>query len=396
MKSISLFTEEMDDLEVGVQELQQQIQSFDLGKNTVGIAFAHADTDLEELGRRLKRAFDFPVIGCTAMSMFAEHEGYATDGISLQVFTADDCSFATGLTDEINLDNFDQTISDTYSAMREEMDEDPKLIIAFATKTQEMPGDRFVNVLNKLGNEAPVFGGFGSDNFVFEDCRVFANDEVRRVGVAMVAITGRIKPVFKCQFSVETIAEFDGVATKTDGSTVYTIGDKTFIDAVSATGINSQGDDAFVDFVGTPFLITYENAEGKEIQVMRHLEAIDFEVGSGTFLGCVPEGARVQIAMFSKKDIAKSVGQAIQSAIIDISNEKDFKYTTALIVSCASRLMSFSNDIAVETAGYTNVVPPGIEFSGFYSFGEICPVTAKGDDRFINCFHNSTFTFVVM
>ena len=125
------------------------------------------------------------------------------------------------------------------------------------------------------------------------------------------------------------------MATKTDGSTVYTIGDKTFIDAVSATGINSQGDDAFVDFVGTPFLITYENAEGKEIQVMRHLEAIDFEVGSGTFLGCVPEGARVQIAMFSKKDIAKSVGQAIQSAIIDISNEKDFKYTTALIVSCA-------------------------------------------------------------
>lgn len=396
MKSISLFTEEMDDLETGVKELKQQAASFTLQKNTVGIVFAHADTELEELGERLQAAFGFPVIGCTALSMFAEHEGYMTDGISLQIFTADDCSFVTGLTEELSLDNFEEAITEAYTSMRAKLDEEPKIIIAFANKTHEMSGDQFVDVLNSISNNTPVFGGFASDNFVFEDCRVFENEKVRKAGVTMLVISGRIKPVFKSQFSVGTIAEFDEVVTESEGNTVYTLGDKSFVDAIKDTGINYLGAETLVDFVGTPFLITYSAEDGKEVQILRNLASIDYENGSGSFLGYIPEGARIQIAMISKKDIAKSVGQAIQSAIIDVSNEREFQYTTALIVSCASRLMSFSNDIAVETAGYTNIVPKGIEFSGFYSFGELCPIVRKDDDKLFNCFHNSTFTFVVM
>ena len=62
MKSIAVYTEEMDDLEVGVAELLKQIESFELLTSTVGILFAHPDTDFEELMERLLPNVDFPIV----------------------------------------------------------------------------------------------------------------------------------------------------------------------------------------------------------------------------------------------------------------------------------------------------------------------------------------------
>ena len=49
MKSVALFTEEIDDLERAVAELQKQCQGFDFQQHSAGLLFAHPDTDLEEL-----------------------------------------------------------------------------------------------------------------------------------------------------------------------------------------------------------------------------------------------------------------------------------------------------------------------------------------------------------
>ena len=70
MKSVVLFTEEIDDLERAVAELQKQCQGFDFQQHSAGLLFAHPDTNLEELMSLLTEAFAIPIIGVTASFIF--------------------------------------------------------------------------------------------------------------------------------------------------------------------------------------------------------------------------------------------------------------------------------------------------------------------------------------
>lgn len=396
MRSIAVFTKNMDDLDLGVSELKDKLKDFKLAKNSFGLIFAHSETDFEELGTRLQKEFDFPIIGASAMSLFSGEEGYAKEGISFHVFTADDCSFAVGMTEEYTEDNYKTEIKRTYNSLKKDLGGwRPKLVLTYGVKNSKIPGDAVVDVLDSVGGGIPIFGGFCSDNFEFNECCVMLNSKVHRAGLVMVLFGGNIRPVLKGEFSVDTVADFVEVVTESDKNVVYKLGNKTMVEALLAAGFDLEGENLLMQFVGSPFLVTYTTPDGDEIQVVRHLDCIDFEKEAGVFLGSVPKGASIQLAMFSRKDVARSVARAIQSAIVDVANEHKYEYTSAIITSCVSRLMSFSNDIVDETRGYTSVVPPSIKFSGMYSYGEFCPKVSPASGKMHNCFHNMTFTFVV-
>lgn len=395
MRSLAVYTEEMDDLQAGIQELKDKLKDFKLDKNSMGILFAHADTDFQELANALQDEFGFPILGASAMSMFTESNGYVTEGISLHVFTADDCTFVAGVTSEMNPDNYKAQIKSTYQRLAEELGEKPKIILTYAVKDAAVGGDEYVNLLDEASGGVPIFGGFSSDNFLFTECRIMVNREVRSAGMGMILIGGNIKPVLKSRFSVET-TDLGEVVTEVRGNTVYKLGDRTLVDVVREAGVDLDSDDLLSKFVGSPFLVTYKKANGDEIQVMRHLAAINKADGSGSFLGNIPKGAVVRLAMFGRKDVSKSVSEAIRSAVVDVSNEKDYIYSSAIITSCASRLMTFTNDVMDEAKGYANIIPHDIRFSGMYSFGEFCPMEAQNSNNSHNCFHNTTFTFIVL
>ena len=395
MRSLAVYTDEMDDLQTGIQELKTQLADFALAKNSMGIVFAHPDTDFQELANKLQDEFDFPILGSSAMSMFTESHGYVTEGISLHVFTSDECGFAAGITDEMTPDNYRAKIKNTYSRLAEALGEKPRVIVTYAVKDPAVAGDEYVNLLNEISDGAPIFGGFSSDNFLFTDCRIMVNREVRSDGMGMMLIGGNTKPVLKYGFSVDT-TDLEEVVTEVQGNTVYKLGNRNLVDVIRDAGVDLESESLLSKFVGSPFLVTYKQPNGDEIQVMRHLSSINKLDGSGTFIGSVPKGAVVRLAMFSRKDVAKSVAEAINSAAIDVANEKEYVYSSAIITSCASRLMTFSSDIVDETKGYAAIIPKDIRFSGMYSFGEFCPVMAKNSSNVHNCFHNTTFTFIVL
>ncbi|MCR5176784.1 MAG: FIST C-terminal domain-containing protein [Anaerovibrio sp.] len=396
MRSLAVYTEEMDDLDEGIKSLRRKMDGFELAKNTMGIVFTHPDTDFGELAQKLQEEFHFPVLGASAMSMFTEEKGFVTEGISLHVFTADDCSFVAGFTGEMTENDYKLKIKAAYDALAEQLEDEPKVIIAYGVKNPLVAGDEYVNYLDKISGGLPVFGGFSSDNFLFTDCRIIVNEQVSATGMGIMLIGGRTKPVLKGKFSVDTNVGFEETVTKAQGNVVYKLGHRTLVDAVKAAGVDLDSDNLLSKFVGAPFLVKYTMPNGDKVQVMRHLESINREDGSGTFLGIVPEGATVKIAMVSRKEVSESVTLAIESAIRDVAAEKDYEYSSAIITSCASRLMLFSNDIVDETKGYSSIIPDTIRFSGMYSFGEFCPVIAENSDNYYNCFHNTTFAFIVL
>ncbi|MBQ8970202.1 MAG: hypothetical protein IJ073_02665, partial [Lachnospiraceae bacterium] len=88
MNSITLYTEEIDDLNEAALELFSQAEGFVFQKNSIGILYTEEDTDYSELYGLLSEKWDFPIVGCTATAMLLGKEGYCGLGIAIMLLTA--------------------------------------------------------------------------------------------------------------------------------------------------------------------------------------------------------------------------------------------------------------------------------------------------------------------
>ncbi len=394
MKSVALFTEEIDDLERAVAELQKQCQGFAFQQHSAGLLFAHPDTDLQELMSLLDDVFHIPIIGVTAAFLFTMR-GFKREGISLHFFTADDCHFAVGSTGELGEGDFATTMHNVYSSLMENLGDAPKLLLTYGNPGQDMSGDDFISALDKLSDGVPIYGAMASDDFTVEDCRFVCNGQVFQYGAAVIAISGNIQPVMSSAFQVDKVTDYKGIVTKVDGNQVLELDGLPFVKALTQAGVIFNWDNA-CHYINTPFIVSYEVEDGEEIQFLRHLIHIDKETGGAHFFGRIPLGAKIQVGFLDANGVHDSVAKVVSDCFAGIAVNDPSQYHTLLVTSCASRIMTYTNSIDDESLAYVDMIPEGMEMSGLYSYGEACPIKTKGDGMGRNAFHNTTFSMLVM
>ena len=209
MDSLTLYTEEIDDLAEAAADLFEQASSFAFRKNTLAILFAEEDTDFPGLYALLSERWKFPVMGCTALSMLLGKEGYCDIGISVMLLTADDCEFSVGMTDELNMDNYREAVSATYKRLSAALPSKEKLIISYGglvNTEDDVGGDDRVNILNDLSGSVPVYGAAASDSFNFKNLRLFYNGKTSERGQVMALVAGNIAPASSASIQSKTRA----------------------------------------------------------------------------------------------------------------------------------------------------------------------------------------------
>ena len=89
MRSAVLYTEEIDEMNVAVEELFEQTADFEFGSSSLAIIFTEEEVDYLELYEHLRKKWDFPMIGSTAMASLLGEQGYCGGGISVLLLSAD-------------------------------------------------------------------------------------------------------------------------------------------------------------------------------------------------------------------------------------------------------------------------------------------------------------------
>lgn len=394
MQSIALYTDEIDDLEAVAQEFHDKISAkLPLLKNTCGIIFCDIEADELELTEQLRKYYDFPIVGATAVALLTNDEGYQNTGISFLVLTADDCTFSVGITDEINPENAKVKISDKYQELKAALPEEEKLALVYAPTMTDVSGDYLVKYLNEINPQLPIFGGMASDSFTIADNRVFYNDISSQRAVALILISGNIRPRFQHKYSIISTNDTLHTVTKSVDNVVYEVENGKFIDTLANIGIGIDNEDAYLKFVGTVFEAIVTVDDGQTISVMRDLNKFDFANGSATFLGNVPVGSKMRLCLLNKEDVTLSVRDALKDVLAQVDAEKDYTYSTFLVTSCAGRFLVLSTEPNAEGKAYEGLLPESINICGMYSYGEICPTYTPNGNKY-NVFHNKTFTIV--
>lgn len=127
--------------------------------------------------------------------------------------------------------------------------------------------------------------------------------------------------------------------------------------------------------------------DGKTLPVVRTLLAIDEAKQSLTYAGDVPEGKVVLLMKSNKDRLIEAAKSAAKIAKIDSETS-----CLALVVSCVGRRLVLSKLVDAEVEEVQENLGHNYFLSGFYSYGELAPLSET-----IHCYlHNQTMTLTTI
>ncbi len=139
---------------------------------------------------------------------------------------------------------------------------------------------------------------------------------------------------------------------------------------------------------GLLFPLALRTGDDVEDRLVRTILAVDEAAQSLTFAGDIPQGSYAQLMHANFDRLIEGAGQAALSAIL---KNTDGAATLAVAISCVGRRLILGQRAEEETEATLEILPPGTQQIGFYSYGEISPFADGRCDL-----HNQTMTLTTI
>ncbi|GHU51403.1 hypothetical protein AGMMS49975_04660 [Clostridia bacterium] len=381
VKTITAYTEEIDDIELAVGEIlgQLELEKNPL-KNSIGIIACHYEFVFSGVFEALSKALPFDVVG-NISSVQAVNGASGTLILTLMVLTSDDVSFEVVLTESL-LESPGKVIEDTYKSIQPE--QKPKAILMFAPFMPQNSGDEYVNALTKASGGIPCFGTLAvDDTTTFENCFMLFNGAYYTDRMAMLLLYGELNP----RFYIATISpekvrtESPALITKSAGHILIEINGRPVMDFFESLGLAQASETAYA-LTSLPFMLDYNDGTPQVSKVFIRLTEEKHAICGGA----TPEGSTLYLGVADKDDILFTTSKLI---------EKVYEETPSCVLgfSCVARNMSLGANQLEEVDLFRTAAKSPFMISS--AGGEICP-TQTSDNNAINRFHNTAFVVLVL
>lgn len=240
-------------------------------------------------------------------------------------------------------------------------------------------------ITSGLSSHVTVTGGLAGDGVDFaETCIVWEGVAMTR-RVAAVGLYGK-----KLSVGYGSIGGWDPfgperVVTKSSGNVLYAL------DGISALDLYRQylGDHAKgLPAMGLLFPLAIR-MPGSQTELVRTVLQIDDKEHSMIFAGDIPEGS---YARMMKANFDRLIDGAVDSARRCSTLLPGRKTEVALLVSCVGRRMVLKQRVEEEVEGVREVLGDKPVMTGFYSYGEISPMSLPAKCEL----HNQTMTITTL
>jgi len=394
MKSATAISYELDDLVTTVKELTSQIKDkLTFGNNTVAILHGQPDMEIGELSALLGRELGCQVIGGTAgAGAVLTNDGHHELAVVLHVLTADNCLFATAISDSL-ANEPKMVIENTYKTAYQNLKNqdgsaEPKLIMFFTLIAPSISSDAGLAVLSEVCGSVPIFGYNAADDFEFCKQQVFLDGEVGGDRIGLLLIAGDINPIFVVG-NLEGKETLDKChVTKAAGSIIYEIDGKPAYEYIKSFPFI---DDETPNLLNYQFFVEMKNADDDDgVPVSRALYTFNKESGEVISYADVPQDSYIGLRYCEGNDVKTSTKDSLKDFSQRLKKAGG-NYSTVLIATCTLRSMYLADQKDAEGIMIKDMLPPNLTVSGLYAFGEVAPTSVR-NGKAVNRFHNATFT----
>jgi sigma-B regulation protein RsbU (phosphoserine phosphatase) len=340
-----------------------------------GIVFAAEDLDHRLVLQEIRNAFPgISLIGCTTAGELSSDLGFSDDSVSLTAFSSDTVSFHAAVARDVS--------SDPSASMRKALEtlsadavKDAGLCLMFPDPDCPAPEQLLQPLQDLLGREIPVFGGVAASPWESENPQLqFFAEEILTDAVPLMILSGDLSYAFAIANSWRPVGAKSTV-TAVRGKEVRRIGD------MSALGF-------YRHYLGphtTPAfelpLAVYEDDSDRFY--IRTPVSYDTEADSIVFPTAIREGATVQLTEATRDGIIDNTRESVNRLVQMV--EGQWQPAAGMIFSCATRKQILGTRTREEIEILQATLPNTTAISGFYSFGELCPMKSGERTQLHHC-----------
>ena len=243
-----------------------------------------------------------------------------------------------------------------------------------------------------LPNNVSVTGGLAGDGILFTKTMTISESYAKEKSITAIGFYGdKIKIGFGSVGGWDSFG-IERVITKSKNNVLYEMDGKSALELYK-TYLGEYAKD--LPASGLLFPLSIRSKDSNK-GVVRTILGINQEEQSMTFAGDVNQG---YYAKLMKANIEGLLNGALDSAELSISNLKRSP-ELAILISCVGRKLVFNQRLEEEVETVREVIGEECLFTGFYSYGEVCPYTqitnSHGNKVYKNepgcLLHNQTMT----
>ncbi|HNS21275.1 MAG TPA: FIST C-terminal domain-containing protein [Sedimentisphaerales bacterium] len=234
---------------------------------------------------------------------------------------------------------------------------------------------------SRLPANVSVTGGLAADQDRFEETTVFLDSLSDHKTVVAIGFYGEAMQIrYGSRGGWDSFGP-DRVVTRSKANVVYELDGQSVLQLYRKY-LGDQADG--LPATGLLFPLSISLADGNE-RLVRTILAVNEADGSMTFAGDVPEGSRARLM---KANVERLVDGAAESAR-QSQPQGEPAPSLAMLISCVGRKLVLRQRVDEEVECVRNALGGDTAMTGFYSYGEICPVRPDCKQAEL---HNQTMT----
>lgn len=342
-----------------------------------GLLFTAYDFDHALILQAIDQAFpNLELIGCTSDGEISDTLRFQQDSVVLTLFCSDEIEIRAGIGRNMSQD----VKAATQSAIDQATCDRPaRLCITIPDGLSVNGSDILEGLQAGLGEHFPIFGGMATDDYRFEATYQFYKTEVLTDSVPILLFYGETLKFSHGVASGWRPISAAGRVTQAQGHEIYTIENQSarsfYKSQLGGLDPVPQHPFAVFDPEDTSFYL-----RGFRLDSDEHIIHC---------LASIPEGAIVQVSTASRDEILSASKTSIDQAM---QNYPGSNPHIVLVFSCDCRFKLLGSRVRDEYELIRSYLPDTVSCTGFYTYGELSPLSEFGKTRL----HNHTLVTLVL
>ena len=325
----------------------------------------------------MKRYPDTEIIGCSTSGEITK-KGVSDRTI---VFTAIQFSQTKARVEEVPIHKMEESFSAGALLGQKLFSEDLSSVLIYS-KGVDVNGSAILDGLrDSLGQGITITGGLAGDNGNFRDTKVLSRNGLQSDAICAVGLYGSGIKVDAGVYGGWSAFGPLRKVTRSAGNILYELDGQPALDLYKTyLGEYSR------DLPSSGLLFPFEmlSDEAQSIGLIRTILGIDPEKGSLILAGNIEEKGYLRLMHASTDHLIDGA----EKAVIQIKPMDTEKNALAILVSCVGRKLVMGDQIDDEVLVVAEKLGKNCSITGFYSYGEIAPLSNE-----LNCkLHNQTMT----
>lgn len=238
---------------------------------------------------------------------------------------------------------------------------------------------------NELHNTVSITGGLAGDADLFNETVIIHNEEVLSNQVLAIGFYGnKLKVGYGSMGGWDSFG-VDREVTKAKSNILYELDGQPALELYKRY-LGSHAAHLPASALLFPLSLKLKDSNNS---LVRTVLSVNEEDGSMIFAGDIPEGSIVRLMKSNFDSLVEGASGAAEMAKTSLDN---MDADLAILISCVGRKLVLKHRIEDELEAITDVIGDKPAITGFYSYGEICPI--KPFDQ--RCeLHNQTMTITL-